>query len=101
LISGQNLSIPLLRPINTYKLYKLCVHQLDIGFGSASIFEPARPTAQQEQAAKSPIWSIAYYSKFFDVDTNQVRFGATQEKMDQELDPESGSTLFKAELIAV
>ncbi|KAF9920616.1 hypothetical protein FBU30_009537 [Linnemannia zychae] len=42
------------------------------GFGSASIFEPARPTTQQEQAAKSSIWSIAYYSRFFDVDTNQV-----------------------------
>ncbi|KAG0059464.1 hypothetical protein BGZ89_000386 [Linnemannia elongata] len=42
------------------------------GFGSASIFEPPRPTAQQEQAAKSPIWSLAYYSRFFDVDTNQV-----------------------------
>ncbi|KAF9201667.1 hypothetical protein BGZ49_008112 [Haplosporangium sp. Z 27] len=44
--------------------------QQSTGFGSSSIFEPARPT--QEQAQNHPIWSLAYYAKFFDVDTSQV-----------------------------
>ncbi|KAG0203780.1 hypothetical protein BGX28_004060 [Mortierella sp. GBA30] len=40
------------------------------GFGSSGIFEGSRPT--QEQTANHPVWSLAYYAKFFDVDTAQV-----------------------------
>ncbi|KAF9107257.1 hypothetical protein BGX27_008809 [Mortierella sp. AM989] len=40
------------------------------GFGSSSIFEPARPNREQNE--NKPIWSLGYYSKFFDVDTNEV-----------------------------
>ncbi|KAG0367993.1 hypothetical protein BC939DRAFT_461118 [Gamsiella multidivaricata] len=40
------------------------------GFGSSAIFEPNR--ANQEQNANQPIWSVGYYAKFFDVDTDQV-----------------------------
>ncbi|KAF9356618.1 hypothetical protein BGX34_009843 [Mortierella sp. NVP85] len=40
------------------------------GFGSSGIFNPSN--TNQEQNAHKPIWSIAYYSRFFDVDTSQV-----------------------------
>ncbi|KAI8598318.1 hypothetical protein EDD21DRAFT_382834 [Dissophora ornata] len=40
------------------------------GFGSSGIFNPATPS--QEQNVNNPIWSVAYYAKFFDVDTSQV-----------------------------
>ncbi|KAF9957197.1 hypothetical protein BGZ72_002078 [Mortierella alpina] len=41
------------------------------GFGSSNIFEGTRAN-NQEQNANQPIWSVAYYAKFFDVDTSQV-----------------------------
>ncbi|KAF9431429.1 hypothetical protein BGZ76_000316 [Entomortierella beljakovae] len=61
------------------------------GFGSSSIFEPARPT--REQQASQPIWSLGYYSRFFDVDTNQVmeRIFASVIPKDNFLDVMSGS----------
>ncbi|KAF9161004.1 hypothetical protein BGX21_004099 [Mortierella sp. AD011] len=40
------------------------------GFGASSIFQPA--TQPREQNQNHPIWSLAYYAKFFDVDTSQV-----------------------------
>ncbi|KAF9949811.1 hypothetical protein BGZ70_001615 [Mortierella alpina] len=41
------------------------------GFGSAGAFDPHRNIQDQTGLAK-PIWSVEYYSKFFDVDTTQV-----------------------------
>ncbi|KAF9286281.1 hypothetical protein BGZ68_003062 [Mortierella alpina] len=41
------------------------------GFGSSNIFEGNRAN-NQEQNANHSIWSVAYYAKFFDVDTSQV-----------------------------
>ncbi|KAF9325535.1 hypothetical protein BG006_010986 [Podila minutissima] len=41
------------------------------GFTTAGTFEPDR-AQQQQNAAKRPIWSLDYYSRFFDVDTDQV-----------------------------
>ncbi|KAF9956488.1 hypothetical protein BGZ72_002767 [Mortierella alpina] len=41
------------------------------GFGSAGAFDPHRSIQDQTGLAK-PIWSVEYYSKFFDVDTAQV-----------------------------
>ncbi|KAG0253844.1 hypothetical protein BG011_006131 [Mortierella polycephala] len=40
------------------------------GVGASAIFDTNR--ANQEQNANQPIWSVAYYAKFFDVDTSQV-----------------------------
>ncbi|KAF9980383.1 hypothetical protein BGZ75_008498, partial [Mortierella antarctica] len=40
-------------------------------FGSAGAFDPHRNIQDQTGLAK-PIWSVEYYSKFFDVDTAQV-----------------------------
>ncbi|KAI7831433.1 hypothetical protein BC939DRAFT_437000 [Gamsiella multidivaricata] len=40
------------------------------GFGSAGVFDPHREI--QGQTLSKPIWSVQYYSKFFDVDTAQV-----------------------------
>ncbi|KAG0302439.1 hypothetical protein BGZ98_007499 [Dissophora globulifera] len=39
-------------------------------FGTAGTFDPNR--TMQGQAIGKPIWSVEYYSKFFDVDTSQV-----------------------------
>ncbi|KAG0250874.1 hypothetical protein BGZ95_007056, partial [Linnemannia exigua] len=41
------------------------------GFGQAGTFDPHRNI--QDQTVAKPIWSVEYYSKFFDVDTAQVR----------------------------
>ncbi|KAF9962667.1 hypothetical protein BGZ65_008571 [Modicella reniformis] len=43
---------------------------MPVGFGSSGIFNPGH--ANQEQNVNKPIWSIAYYTRFFDVDTSQV-----------------------------
>ncbi|KAF8939070.1 hypothetical protein EDD21DRAFT_384260 [Dissophora ornata] len=40
------------------------------GFGTAGTFDPHRTI--QDQTVGKPIWSVEYYSKFFDVDTAQV-----------------------------
>ncbi|KAF9427368.1 hypothetical protein BGZ94_005053, partial [Podila epigama] len=44
------------------------------GFGPASAFEPEqqRQQQQQENGANKPIWTLDYYARFFNVDTNQV-----------------------------
>ncbi|KAF9994826.1 hypothetical protein BGZ65_009541 [Modicella reniformis] len=43
---------------------------LQLGFGVAGTYDPHKTI--QDQTAKKPIWSVEYYSKFFDVDTAQV-----------------------------
>ncbi|KAI1293349.1 hypothetical protein EDD11_008436 [Mortierella claussenii] len=40
------------------------------GFGNVGSFDPHRTI--QDQTVSKPIWSVEYYSKFFDVDTAQV-----------------------------
>ncbi|KAG0198489.1 hypothetical protein BGX28_008055 [Mortierella sp. GBA30] len=40
------------------------------GFSTAGAFDPHRTI--QDQTVAKPIWSVEYYSKFFDVDTAQV-----------------------------
>ncbi|KAF9205486.1 hypothetical protein BGZ49_003975 [Haplosporangium sp. Z 27] len=54
-ISANNNSTPQARPA---------------GFGSAGAFDPHRSI--QDQTVKKPIWTIEYYARFFDVDTEQV-----------------------------
>lgn len=50
---------------------------LDIAFATASggdFFDPHRQI-QDEAMGRKPVWSVDYYTRYFDVDTKQVSQG--------------------------